>query len=397
MYSLSLIRSITEASKHYYLKDNKVERKTTVNIYAGMIYTVDVADSEEFAELLSVLGPNDVLMYGLSGHKRINITTKTKYNRMNDLKQSSFVPRAKTHIEHKSCKGIMCIDYDPIKDASVTPLSHDELLDIIIKTCPEIQDAPMVLTHSASSHIYFGNQMLIGEKGKRIYIFVSDASDIPRALKTLYYRLVNQGHVWHITAENSVQLERSLIDTAMASPIQIDYAAGAICERPLIQRRPNPIILNNKAKPLDTKVAIPDLTNAEIEDYALGSRKKRIHTETKKTTSNPSSISYAKGQTLRGETMIDIVGYGTVSWWHIMQHREKFNKMMCIDPFREDKEKDAQIHTDGQPGIASFSHGGTFYRSEKVLTPPLGERKAGHGKIGMPLLPKPVQSKILHP
>lgn len=130
---------------------------------------------------------------------------------------------------------------------------------------PSLVDAPYVLSHSASTYIYNGNDETCfkGEGGKRVYIFVAEGSDISRAAKVLGSRLKLAGHFSFKVSKSGQLMERTLIDEAVYQPERLDFCGGAECMPPLVQRRPSALAFNDNAGPVDTRIVLPDLTAEE--------------------------------------------------------------------------------------------------------------------------------------
>ncbi|WP_157991505.1 hypothetical protein [Caldimonas tepidiphila] len=155
----------------------------------------------------------------------------------------------------------MILDYDPGEVA----MSRHELWDALLKACPTLAGSAVLWWCSGSSYIYEGETERQGLRGQRFYVTVENAGDLERAGKVLAQRLWLGGFGFIKVSTDGKLLVRSLFDEAMHQPARLDYCGGAICEPPLRQHRPAPLVQNDGAW-LDTAAALPDLTGDELRE-----------------------------------------------------------------------------------------------------------------------------------
>lgn len=224
------------------------------NMTDGIAERLTVASLEEFAALLPTLTPNQALSYGINGHDRARVVVKEAVvNTQGDL---PVIARTRDYFEWSSGPGVMMLDYDPAADA--LPLAREALYAALLNACPVLISAPMVWRPSASSCIHAGNQELRGIAGQRLYVPILDARDIPRASQALFSRLWLAGHGRYELSKSGAFLARTLIDASVFQPERLDFCGGAECGKGLVQRLPDPILINPDAPYLDTAL-IPDL------------------------------------------------------------------------------------------------------------------------------------------
>ncbi|MBF0192733.1 MAG: hypothetical protein HQL99_16595 [Magnetococcales bacterium] len=211
---------------------------------------------EDLSELLMGLDHNQALIYGLPVEAPAEIVTEAEWVALG--RPAGVVPRTARTFHYRNGPGIMCLDYDP----QGKPLTRTELVAALRQACPGLEIVPMLWWTSAGSRIYQGDKLRIGTRGQRLYFLVSDASDIPRAGKALidYLWAAGCGGIKISTA--GTMLERTLLDPSMWQGSHLDFAAGAVCQPPLEQRRGRPLLIP-AVKPtgsemVDTRVAIPD-------------------------------------------------------------------------------------------------------------------------------------------
>lgn len=360
MYAVSLLTSASPASKRFSLNTSgSLTSAKAWPISRGRVQTVRLDSMADFAALLPTLSARDVLMYGTCAHESCQIVTKDDYQRMGDAaQQNNCIPRSKSHFSYKAGQnGILCLDYDP-QDGQI--YTHDEWLSILYSICAALKNAPLVLTHSASSHIFHGNKMLRGPKGKRIYVGIQDAAEIPRFGLALFRALIRAGHGWTITTSSGVRLERTLIDRAMLSPTQPDYAGGAVCAHPLYQERPAPVILNAEADPLDTRGLLIVRQDEDRPSPAPRTRTASTTTQEAQARTRTGAAAVVSTQYLTHSQVIETKEHGLTTWGEIMRNPSRWHRAQCYDPWHPDK--DAMILTRGNVGIFSYLGGGTRYQ-----------------------------------
>ncbi len=210
-----------------------------------------IGSPNELVNLLVKMGSRTCMAWGIMTDGRIKSEVTIK-----KYEVPGTVSRTRENFCFSPGKSIMMLDIDE-------HVSFDELVKNLEEVLPDFPKIPYVLAHSASTFIYNGETELRGEGGKRVYIFVAEGTDIPRAGKILGARLKLAGHLNYKISCSGQLLERTLIDECVFQPERLDFCGGAQCFRPLRQRRPPAEGYNDTAEPLDTRAALPDLTTEE--------------------------------------------------------------------------------------------------------------------------------------
>src|SRR5205085_7233937 len=119
----------------------------------------------------------------------------------------------------------------------------EDLRKHLYAAMPELRDAAQLWWPSASSCIYneATSTEVSGIRGQRLYVLISDARDVPKVGDLLASRLWLIGRGRCDVSTSGSLLERTLVDGAVFQPERLDFAAGARCEAPLIQRRGMPM------------------------------------------------------------------------------------------------------------------------------------------------------------
>jgi P4 family phage/plasmid primase-like protien len=247
-------------SKSFALVGNVLDKRPGGNMIAGMAerLTVTLAD---FAALLPTLKPSQACSYGVAVHDaaRIVVAAAVSTSGNGDL---PVIARTRDYFAWPEGAGLMMLDYDASDDAP--PLSCSELRDALAMACLPLDSAPAIWRPSASSCIHVkGGAELRGIAGQRVYIPVIDAGDIERAGQVLFDRLWLAGHGRYELSKSGAWLARSPIDAAVFQPERFDFNGGAALGAGLEQRLPDPVTFNPDAPYLDTRAALPDLSDAE--------------------------------------------------------------------------------------------------------------------------------------
>ena len=281
----------------------------------------------------------------------------------------------------------MFIDYDPPKGAA--PLSRGNLVAAIREAAPGLSDARLLWFPSASSCIWLGDREVRGVRGQRLWLLVADATDIPRAGALLRDRLWLTGHGRYDVSRAGALLERTLVDTSVWSPERLDFAGGAECRDGVEQRRGSPVRIDGTLETVDTKAALPDLTDKERVTLAKTRRAARaLRTEESRERrdawiaerveeiggDDPAAARIIARQaldyaTLGGDFVLHVEtpnGLESVTVATILSDRERWHGVLCRDPLEPEYGGGRMVGRlyllQLKPTLHSFAHGGTTYR-----------------------------------
>jgi len=374
-FNLTLIESTkpTTLTKMYRLDDaGQITHKTAANMVEGVAHNIELGSLDEFAEMLTGLESCNALAYGVTGHDKINLCTKKRFE---EERPAGFIPRSDKYMHWPSGAGVMLLDYDPSKDGEA--LCRDELLACLAKAAPALADAGHVWFPSSSSHIFHNGDDLTGLRGQRVYLIVQDASDIPRAGKVLADRLWLAGYGKYEISRAGSLLERTIIDTSVWQTNRLDFAAGAFCAPPLEQRRGEPVVQHGPA--IATREALPDLSpeeqseltgikqalRAELQDDQQAAKQLYIEDRLSELVGGGASedvvnaarqtlIRAIEKSTLTGEFPIHLENGQTVTVGEILDNPAKYHG--------------GKIYLySSRPSLHSFAHGGRSFRLLRQL------------------------------
>lgn len=377
-----------QISKKYSLdEDGNVVKEPGGQIYNAVCSVLHLAGPNMLAKNLDMMVPHRCFSWGILTKGRVSANIAPK----NKLKKGE-ISRTGDNFEYPSGKAILMIDVDE-------NLPFDELSSSLARVLPELPTAPYVLSHSASTFIYNGadGSCIKGEGGKRVYIFVAEGTDIPRAAKVLGARLKLDGHLYYKVSKSGQLLERTLIDEAVYQPERLDFCGGAECLAPLVQRRPRAQAFNDGAAPLDTRRALPDLTSEEIarleqlrkekrgalQGEATATREKFANERTEAFVSLMGKKGVVKDQELIRDKIVrsitdniladELILYpekgGEVTAGEVRRNPAVWHRSRFADPvdpeYNNDKRIAMAMLRGEDPHIHSFAHGGQRYRFEQ--------------------------------
>lgn len=242
--------------------DGQLEQVPAASMIKGEVQKVSVSSAAEFANVLDALSVSQAVGFGVAPADWVEIAAVSKL-----AQNPNAIARTKENFIWPNTAGVLMFDYDPEKGSDEV-LTQNEFISAIFTTAPMLANAPWVWRPSASSHIVntATGVDLTGLRGQRLYVFVANAGDIERAGAALAKRLWLAGHGRAEVARTGTILPRTIIDTAVWQTNRLDFAAGADCVPPLAAVK-TAAVVSEGAGPVDTAVAIPDLSPGEHVQY----------------------------------------------------------------------------------------------------------------------------------
>lgn len=348
-----------------------LHKSTSAQLVVGTVERIEIADVDDFVNLLTDLDTSQALCYGVEKNNNQVILSTKQHEK---IRMDGTTTRTSDNFIWNKGGGILMLDFDYDKDRPVT--GYDDLINKLSVVLPEIVDTSHVYWESSSSHIYHGDKDLTGLRGQRLYIFVKDATDIERAGKVIADRLwlVGMGH--YVISRSGALLERTLVDASVWQPTRLDFAAGAECIEPLRQVRDYPIA--HYGQILDTRMHLNDLGIDElkklknIKDKAsasLGSDveivKQQYINECAKT-ADKETIEQALNMFLTGSFVVMLANDNKVSVRDIVANPGVYDKAITKDPLEPEYDNYKNVgriyFNHGSVVINSMAHGGRVFK-----------------------------------
>lgn len=259
--TFTLIEAITPKTlaKKYTLDGGELKKEVSAHLSKGCATREIVSDLAAFGAFVEALDTSHVLIYGVteSGLDAHIITSK-------QFALSGHGPntiaRTKNHLKWHDGPSIFMIDVD--HEEGHESHTGEQLVAKLREAIPDLANASMLHHLSSSSNIRdLKGRELTGEKGHRLYIAVTNGTDIPRLAKQLEIRLWATDHGYIKISKSGAILERTLIDLTVYQENRIDFAAGAALGPGLRQRRGRPTLyaaLDGSTGLFDSRALVPN-------------------------------------------------------------------------------------------------------------------------------------------
>lgn len=258
--SLSIITSITPstlAKTKTLSADGSITDGSKVEMTKGTALNTTVTGAKELANLLDSMADNQAVTWGIHTGKHDDTKLLSKKLHNDAGKPADTLTRTQDHFTWAQGGGVMMLDCD------VKGVSKEQFIKAINDIIP-LDTIAHVWRPSASSYIYNDKVQLVGLSGQRLYIFVKDASDIPRAGNNLFERLWLGGHGYYGISAAGTPLVYSLIDASVWQTNRLDLVYGSTCAAPLKHiKEPTQW---HEGTAVDSASALPELTGKELSE-----------------------------------------------------------------------------------------------------------------------------------
>lgn len=384
-------------TKKYRLEGDTLVKTTSANLVRGRAEILHLPNIQAFAELLTSLGTDRCLVYGVPPNN-VGLVSERSWRDLGCPENP--LPRTAKVFAWPSGPAILMLDRDVPKDGSCN-LSKKALIQTLLQACPAMESAVFAWYPSASSYIYAEDRQLTGLRGQRLYIGVLDGRDIERAGRVLNERLWSMGYGHFEISKSGSLLERGVFDTSVWQTNHLDFAAGAECGHGLEQRRGVPEVFgHDQTGFLDTRLAIPDLTEAEreiaqanknrwraelAEDAETVRRKWMSERGEEVRYTNPSlTVEQIESIVRRAVESRDLSADWplvvedhdgsrlTVSVSEVLNNPERFDALLTLDPLEPDYDGSRLVGKlflkGARQNLFSFAHGGTNFRLYQQAT-----------------------------
>jgi hypothetical protein len=234
----------------------------------GAARRANIASVLDLGILIEQLKPNEAIALGslrAGLPNQVEVVTKRKLNGAANV-------IARTGADLVYCKAqpaLALLDYDTKGmpgDVAAALQRRGGYWAALVGVLPALQSAARVIRRSTSAGLFRSDTgaRLPGSDGMHVYVEVKDGTDIERFLKTLHERCWLNGLGWMMVGAGGQLLERSIVDRMVGAPERLVFEGGPILDPPLRQDRDSRKPRAIAGAALDTLVACPPLTSAEI-------------------------------------------------------------------------------------------------------------------------------------
>jgi len=384
---VSVVRYEAPVGKPYGYKEDKLINGKNYRSAKATAETLRFKTFEEFVAWRKLLTPEYMLTSGTFENVVSGVPVVFK-----GKERPGEVSVSKSYLSHRIRPGVLIVDIDVKDPEKVAGLyfagkqphrTYDAALEALSKVLPEADECALMIGWSTSSNLFKGEEQVKGTGGIRIYIPVTDASQIPHLLEIMNKRswLCREG--WAFVDGAGKFQERSFVDVALGRPTQPDYAAPDLKDG-LRQNREWEVC---DGEYLDPYTVAP-LTAEEEERYETavgqaeavlapemdGQRRKWLEKKTEEFVGNGLKQKSAKAaavQLLDNRVLFPtgsvIFDDGTeVSVRELLTNGASYSGKTLCDPVEPNYNDGASVAifywNDGfRPGFHSFAHGSRWY------------------------------------
>lgn len=251
-------------SKRWRRVGSTYEKDPAGQIVEGLAEQVQAASPSELANLIDALSANQALSAGIANSSPATIVASSLTKAQPDA-----ISRTREYFQWLKGPGWMLLDYDPQPNAQ--PFTIEQLRQVLIEVCPELEAAPMCGYYSGSSWIkdLQNNRWATENAGIHLWVLVTRANQIHDAGQRLSDHLWLAGKGYMAVSKSGALLERCLIDTSVWQPERLIFSARPVCTDDLVCDRPDPVVWNESAGAIDLESALPKLTSQQQQALCL--------------------------------------------------------------------------------------------------------------------------------
>lgn len=345
------------------------------------------ATPTQFADGLVLLKKPQALAYGVMKYGRESAHVVTKNDTAVGFCFPGDINRGIQDFEYAPLPSVLMLDGD---DPNFT---LERLHQILSEIDPAFVQAPAVTRPSTSSCIFnrVTGDEIRGVTGFRLYLFIDDASLIHELVPLLKANFWLNGYGNFKISSSGSLLERFPIDFSVFQPNHLDYCAGAVCDYPLEQRLPVPVVINADAAFLDMAALIARLqltdeqiseANAnklaardamvdeafEVREQWISTRVQQLVTTRKISKEAAESVVRSAVETdeLQGDFELTMQTGEVVTVAQLLANPQKYHGTRCCEPLEPSYHDDNRIayisiKLGQKPYIYSHAHGGKRY------------------------------------
>ncbi|MDD1627770.1 MAG: hypothetical protein LUQ26_09910, partial [Methylococcaceae bacterium] len=219
--------SIAQTKSFHIKPDGTIGKQATDQMYKGKATRI-TTDVEGFITELNNAKSKTAFGYGCHDQSRdvINIVTK-----LNENIPKGLFARNKENFQYRKAPGIMMYDLD---NSPYGPtVSAEQFIEILDELDPSYSTAAILVRGSVSAGVSKTGEASPFKNNSHLYIFVEDASDIPRHTRALADRLWLKHYGFYALNANGSLLDKTIIDGSVFSPEHLDFVGAPTLSKDL--------------------------------------------------------------------------------------------------------------------------------------------------------------------
>lgn len=222
------------------LSNGNLQKSNGGVMYTGHVETLRIQSIKELATIINTLAHNQALGFGVCEREAADITTQSMMTE--NRAPAGAITRTNKYFSFAQTRGLLLLDIDDLPK-EMQPNDHAEARALLISAVPELAVFPMLISDSASSHIYREDGACLRAGGRyHVFIPVQNAMEIPQIGNILTQKMRSSGYIFDKQSKNGARLKRTLIDTTVWQPSRLSFDSGSFCNRGLEQRRSFPSV-----------------------------------------------------------------------------------------------------------------------------------------------------------
>lgn len=292
------------------LSDGRLHKANGGMMYAGYAETLKIQSISELGEIISKLNHSQALAFGVSVHEKVEITTSALITE--GKAPLGAIARVNKNFSFQQCRSIMLLDIDDLP-GDVQPKNHAEARALLIASVPELACVPMLISDSASTHVFRKDTGQCLKAGGRYHVFVpvSDGTEIPEIGKILITKMRAAGFIFDKISASGARLKRTLIDGSVWQGSRLSFDSGSYCNHGLEQRRSVPSVFLPDASDLSLFALLPPGSPppAPQSPHTPNVEKKYVQQNGFRSSTQPAAVGYAKKDIIQAMSFINSEDY----------------------------------------------------------------------------------------
>ena len=268
--------------------DQVVADGSPCRMTTGHAEVVNAATAADLARLISEMSGAKALALGcLKQHEKARVVTMSALATATAAAQPGDLPvvaRSREHIDYGLGPAWMLVDVDRKGMAAGVAeaiAAAGGVWPALLTVVPGLGRAARVSRSSTSTGLRRADtgETFAGSGGEHHYLLVADGRDIERALAALHELCWLAGFGWFLVGKSGQLLDRSIVDRAVGYGERLVFEGAPDVVPPLVQDAAARLPIAHDGEAVDTRSAIPTLSDYEADRVAQAKHRARVALE----------------------------------------------------------------------------------------------------------------------